>query len=388
MPQLKNHEFRCALAATALNQSGGALANAFKNASFIYGTSGAVGNMGGKVVKEFWLAGIRNNRRSSDEARRNLVSRAMFQKLQSRADNARVAVARKNRRSPEVEGLALFEPGQRAIAYLENGWQMMDMYYGQHGTESGILHTHRIPVIGEFVHRAMQFNGAYKHDVPGWKSYLETWPAANPGWWSGPIGELYGADLPVADRVKWSPTKEISRIIRWGISHFGGTIYFEGAEVPYRQVFLVNPLRHGDTEAEARAMFPHFVKGADTHPMGKGNIVSMWCGKKTPFYKTHFLVSWCFNADPVGAAVNNLPESIRLVNTLPVNSTSDLINLAVEDDSKSGEGPLILPIWNNFEPCLPEDNLESVGDLVDLFHQLWYANKKTKLKQFLDQRQP
>lgn len=380
MPIIKSHLVRCSEAAIAL---GSELVAAFSGVNFIYGTQGKHGNKAGKVIQALWQAGLQREQR-----RRGGGNAAVGKAIMHMRAGQRIAkMSNKPLVFPEqLRNLNMFEPGQRADQYLRHGWQMMDMYYGQDGNEAGVLHQHRIRVIGEFVHRAMQFSGSYDQNVPGWKSYYATWgEAAPPGWWSdNAAGKAYAQDMDESAQKAWSATKEISRIIRWGIRKFGGTIYFEGAEVPYRQVFLANPDRHGDTEAEARSMFPAFEPGSSTHPWGAGQVISMWCGKITPLYKTHFLLSWCFNPAPLAAPTNSMPFALRN-SVVQAPSSSELIALAIKDEIESSQGPLLQTLWDRFSDCDPLETVGSVADLVSLFHSTWYQDSITKLRLYLDQ---
>jgi hypothetical protein len=87
-------------------------------------------------------------------------------------------------------------------------------------------------------------------------------------------------------------TKEMSRIIRWGIYRFGGTLIFEGRGVYYGQVFASNAPRVGDTDLEARELFKYFKPGASTALFGKGKVVFHWGGVEMVPTKIHFLTNW------------------------------------------------------------------------------------------------
>ena len=112
--------------------------------------------------------------------------------------------------------LNLFDPGRRAQVYLAGGYQMMDMYYGQAGND---IYKLRDPDIAEFVHYAMGFKTAFTAKESGRDAYMAHFKTQAEGWRDGgPANTAYGI----------SATKEISRIIRWGIQTMGGTLVFEG----------------------------------------------------------------------------------------------------------------------------------------------------------------
>lgn len=101
-------------------------------------------------------------------------------------------------------------------------------------------------------------------------------------------------------------TKEISRIIRWGIGEYGGKILFEGADVYYSQVFGVGE-KLADTDLEARILLGFFDKKSiqegkftacignpdpKSADKGKGEVEFYWHGKPTAPSKLLFLTSW------------------------------------------------------------------------------------------------
>jgi hypothetical protein len=253
---------------------------AFKKSTFIYGTMGK----GSVIVRGLknWAAKAKLGAHPSDHLKRT-------------ADRE----------------LNLFDPGRRAEQYLAGGYQMMDLYYGQAGTN---MHTHRIPAIAEFVHHAMAFKGSFSMKQSGRDAYQETWKTKAEGWQANSPGD-YGH----------TATKEISRIIRYGIRTFGGKLIFEGREVYYNQVFYENPARIGDTDLEARELFQYFMPGTSSVPYGKGRLIFHWGGKETVPTKMHFLTNWVWGGQGVMHSANNMAK-----------------NTFAKDGALSN-------IWNNFQ---------------------------------------
>jgi len=178
--------------------------------------------------------------------------------------------------------LNLFDPGRRAEVYLAGGYQMMDMYYGQAGNN---VYKLRNPVIAEFVHYAMGFKTAFTEKESGRDAYMFHFKTTAEGWRDGgPANTAYGI----------SATKEISRIIRWGIQTMGGKLIFEGRELFYSQVFDTLAMRVSDTDLEAQELFKFFVPNTARVPFGKGTVIFNWAGKETVPTKYHFMTNWKF----------------------------------------------------------------------------------------------
>lgn len=216
------------------------LRNAFKNSTFVYGTQGN----GSTIVKGLRSWGKKTSLRE----------------------------------------LNLFETGRRGSAYLSGDRQMMDLYYGQAGT---FLHLNRNPVIAEFVHYAMDFKGEFSMRRSGRDEYIHTFRTGIEGWaWNSPSIKKYNG---------LTATKEMSRIIRWGIANFGGTLIFEGKDVYYSQVFDPSAPRVGDTDLEARELFKYFKPACSNVKYGKGKLIFHWNGKETVPTKSHFISNWKWN---------------------------------------------------------------------------------------------
>ena len=206
----------------------------------------------------------------------------------------------------------LFDPGRRANYWIDSGCQMMDLYYGETGTN---VHEKRIPAIAEFVHCAMQFSVPFEMKKSGRETYMEHFNTSIEG---------YDPNTPSAKQYRGlTATKEMSRIIRWGISRFGGTLIFEGRELYYSQVFA-NMERCGDTDLEARELFKYFTPGRSTVAFGKGKIIFYWSGKETVPTKVHFLTNWTWHNNETHGANNIAAATFLRENKL-------------------------LPIWNNFD---------------------------------------
>jgi hypothetical protein len=258
----------------AMNKVGEAkLVFAFKPTTFAYGTSG----FGSAIVKaaKIWAG----KKPAQDQKGANGGGAA--------ASRARII----------DRNLNLFDPGQRAKTYLAQGCQMMDMYYGQAGND---IYKKRDLVIAEFIHYAMEFNGNFRPEKSGRDEYMETFKTQIEGWDAGtPATQKYDG---------LTATKEMSRIIRWGVKKFGGTILFEGRDVYYFQVFDPNAGRKTDTDLEAIDLFEAFHPGLATVPWGKGKVTFNWCGHPTVPTHMLFLSNWRWDGIKTHG-IGNLPET-------------------------------------------------------------------------------
>lgn len=238
-----------------------ALRKAFRAKPFVYGTQGK----GSSVVRaaKAWAA--------------------------SKFDREEQVIARE---------LNLFEPGLRVATYLAEDAQMMDMYYGQ--KDNG-LYQKRDPIIAEFVHYAMGYKEPFEGAVSGRDAFLADTGKSHPGFegWQGVRWEGNNKiDGPKYGPENTTATVEISRIIRWGIQKYGGTLLFEGKEVYYSQVFNMHDKGwKGDTDREAIALFAFFQPGQSQAKFGSGKITFYWNGRETVPTHCHFLSNWGFPGD-------------------------------------------------------------------------------------------
>jgi len=278
--------------------------SAFKQSTFIYGTKGS-GSAVVRVLKA-WAARPRTNVANGGTG--NAAAAKDTNVADPGSGDAAEQKKEQLRRVIDRE-LNLFDPGRRANEYIENGYQMMDMYYGQAGTT---LHTKRNPTIAEFMHYAMDFIGPFNMNQSGRDAYMETFPGAAEGWCP---------DARAATKYNLTATKEMSRIIRWGIEHFGGNIIFEGQEVYYSQVFDKAVQNPRDTDLEAQELFEFFRPGASTVQFGKGKISFHWKGRETVPTRFHFRNNWKYTD-------GHTHKSDNMV-----------VNL---------KGTALRPIWNNF----------------------------------------
>src|SRR5262249_6118085 len=101
-------------------------------------------------------------------------------------------------------------------------------------------------------------------------------------------------------------------------------LIFEGREVYYSQVFDRNAPRVGDTDLEARELFPYFSPGVSSVTYGKGILIFHWGGKQTIPTKLHFVTNWVWGGQGVMHTKSNMAK--RTFNT----------------------DATLLPIWNSF----------------------------------------
>ncbi len=219
--------------------------------------------------------------------------------------------------------LSLFDAGRRFAVYSQNDYQMMDMYYGQANNN---LYEKRNDSIGSFIHKCMNFMGEYNPGVSGRAMYQKTWSTELEGWHpDSPKGRSWGG---------LTATQAISEIIRWGVRQFGGTIIFEGYGVYYNQVFLRAPGRIGDTDLEARDLFPWFHPGESCAAFGEagGRIIFHWAGVQTVPNHILFMLSWQWNDNRLNRPGNAV--GLRALEELQNNNAlnRDLWNRFIQSD--------------------------------------------------------
>jgi hypothetical protein len=124
----------------------------------------------------------------------------------------------------------------------------------------------------------------------------------NEGWNPHPITTAaYGNDE--FRNLEMTATKELSRVVRWLVGHFGGSIYLDGKDVYYGQVFHNDVLNwkgepaFGDTELEMRDLFQYFSPGkrSGTYGKGGGSVHFFWDSEPMEPSKLLFATSWRFD---------------------------------------------------------------------------------------------
>jgi hypothetical protein len=189
------------------------------------------------------------------------------------------------------------------------------------------------------------------------------------GWSESAITTLaYGTDE--FRGLNMTATKELSRIVRWCVGYFGGSIYLDGKDVYYAQVFRNDVLNwrgeaaFGDTELEMRDLLRYFVPGQRSGTFGKGNgtVEFFWDSEPMVPSKLLFATSWRFDAkannqwykklhvgnfEPSVAALVSRAEGLREswnVTATPQQTAATMQMLPVQNPD----------LWNNFMPLLPE----------------------------------
>ena len=315
------------------------LAQAFQNKPFIYGTAGAkvltdvaIKLVGSGIAPherkikqaeftiescEGFIADLTKRRESStpDSPEQTKIDQdlARYRGIIQKAQEEKAAEQKTVVEMKRLEGV--YDPGIRANAYMaEDGNQMMDLYYGQFGTTT---YQQRNPIIGKYVHLAMEFAGDYSQEQAGFESFYKTFgriahPDGVKPW--RPSGLIEGWDSwaktpeamqPITDsmaKYDMTATKYMSKMIREAVQCFGGTLVFDGADVFYEAVFSTRKVRVGDTAEEARALFPEFAKfpGQSSVKWGRGTLIFHWRGKEIAPTQALFRESWQYIGDRKG----------------------------------------------------------------------------------------
>ncbi|MEP3918040.1 hypothetical protein [Ascidiaceihabitans sp.] len=286
-----------------------ALENAFSTSTFIYGTVGpvalhaAAGNRGNAAARGAaqWVKHTKDN-------------------LLAKGVNPEAGVRFLNRE------FKLYDPGPRTAQLVAGNYQMMDMYYGMDNT----LFRNRIPAIAEFVHYAMQFDKMgvpFDPNVSGRDAFKQAFNTSNEGW---------NMDFTQRRVYGQSATQEMSKIIREGISRYGGRLIFEGKAVYGAGIFDL-AARQGDTDREAQALFQNFnVRGTPMAPLGQGILEFQWGGQATTPTRAHFLTNWSY----AGPSIHGVANRIHMTDKTQT-QTGHLNRLM-------GPNHGLRPIWNNF----------------------------------------
>lgn len=324
----------------------------------------------------------------------------------------------------------VFEPGVRAKSYGTGGLsagssveyklgggdavpyfsEMMDLYYGSKGSDTW---RDRNDFIGEYVHHAMGFKGTWEKEKtrPGFDSFFDTYGVVdpNPDSWrnkGGQSGRYEGWDAEVpsealrtmpdgsvkpdhvalfsarAGEAGMTATKYMSRVIREAIQCFGGSLVFEGAEVYYEAVFSTLPVvagggrwkgtvRESDTAAEARALFPNFVKFPNEPevPFGNGTLVFNWYGEKIAPTQGIFEECWQFGGDTPEELARKQQAGEVASTSGPYRSGSSLAALNAKLVSEGKPEETCTPLWHQFPRGTPgaskrRERLDALGKLT------------------------
>ena len=256
--------------------------------------------------------------------------------------------------------LPKYDAGPRRMNVATNELQMMDMYYGN----GGKLTRDRDMLIANFVLAATGLTGFGKvrFDPKVHVAPRLAFAAAN-----SLEFEAWSSQDPAKALFGTSTTKEISRIIRWGLAEFGGILIFDGAEVNYIGVFQTTPPggRRGDTDEEALSLFKYFTPGQHTVDFGTkgGKLVFHWYSELKVPSLLHFASTWVWNAgskrDKLKVDRRNFMHALLgrepYWAAMPPGQREAEAKLALTGYAKTLHNPSeLLPIWDNFV-ALPPD---------------------------------
>jgi hypothetical protein len=315
---------------------------AFKKNTFVYGTSGKGG--GHARLANIMTGAIRAGRR--------LVHRS------TDIDSPDRTVQAFGSKEPGPV-FSIFQAGPRQHVQRTHNHQMMDMYYGDEES-GGNLKDRADPDILAFVMYAIKLkflNGWQEHntwlkspDSSGNHPYsvLKNMGIAQAYYTSPQTDLMYGKDD--WNQQYMTATKEISRVIRWGIQEYGGTLVFDGAEVYYDQVFSQRD-RLADTDLEARILFQYFEPNKSWARFGQGKIEFHWHGKEVVPSKLLFLTSWVFNDFAARQWFKLVHEGNFAPSLSGLKNNPDQQYLSVLQEKEIWDirtGVEFLDIWNNF----------------------------------------
>ena len=306
-------------ALAAAQQQEEALAAAFRSSIFYYGTVGGATKLKDAAEKFGEILGgtrLRNIKvKEAAEKFKMVGARGRSKAAAAVAPSPGGPAKKGGAHRPGDHPLApIYYAGERFKAFQgQRGEgvqdaQMMDMYYGKEGTA---MHGMRNPAIGKYVHKGMGYAGEYDQMKSGREAYMETYStgarAGREGW------EKQTAEKPAAmfgEKGDLTGTMQISKLIRDGITKYGGTLVFEGKYVTNEGNFVPGAFK-GDTNMEAIALFPLFAAqpGASRVPFGNGQLVFHWGGKERYPEQELFTQNWLYNKPFEMSQLKAVPRS-------------------------------------------------------------------------------
>jgi hypothetical protein len=266
------------------------LRHAVKNKPFSYGTAGKKG--GGLKLGGIMAESINSTKNGSAAETRNSWA---LSKLPGDAGHANA-----------------FQSGARQVLQRQGALPMMDHIYGD-----GHIGDRANQTLISFIRYAVKIaplpwgdSALPGHALIGDRNLdrafhpfqLFVQLGVTQGWAEYPVTtSAYGQDG--FRGLNMTATKELSRIVRWLVGYFGGSICLDGKDVYYAQVFRndvmnwANMPAFGDTELEMRDLFQHFLPGqrSATFGKGKGSVHFFWDSEPMLPSKLLFSTSWKFD---------------------------------------------------------------------------------------------
>ncbi len=177
--------------------------------------------------------------------------------------------------------------------------------------------------------------------------------------------------------LNMTATKELSRIVRWLVGYFGGSICLDGKDVYYAQVFRndvmnwKNEPAFGDTELEMRDLFQHFLPGqrVGTYGHGKGSVHFFWDSEEMVPSKLLFCTSWRFDVTANNEwhkklHFNNFEPSVQRLIGPAIGAPATRLVTATEYQLAATIQAVPVQnsdLWNNFTPLPAEARTQGLA---------------------------
>ena len=212
-------------------------------------------------------------------------------------------------------GAVYYDPGPRVYEALNNGYQMMDMYYGNNSD----FWKGRDELIAHFIHHALKMPGSFDKDTSGRESYLKGYGTVVEGWAN--LDNKWGDGVPIVkyrctseptypkfsssgclDGLNWyTHTVAMSWVVRRMVQLWGGKIIYDGKAVTFSGIFE-NPPDTRDSNIEALDLFQYMGNGSGN--MGTGTVDFHYGGVKIKPSKELFLQHWTWTAQDPAAPID------------------------------------------------------------------------------------
>jgi hypothetical protein len=191
--------------------------------------------------------------------------------------------------TPEID-----DPGPRVNEAIRNGYQMMDMYYGN----DSFFYLNGQPCIAKYLHYALQLKSTYDSSVSGRDAFLldvadklEGWNAKSERQYVCVHHDPKGRYSSTQGEETYTHTQAVSWVVRRMVEFYSGKLIFEAKDVAYSGVFE-DPGYAADSNIEARDIFQYLPPGAAYGQMGTGEVFFHFDGKEKIPTKDLFLSMW------------------------------------------------------------------------------------------------
>jgi len=188
----------------------------------------------------------------------------------------------------------IYDPGPRVNEAIRNGYQMMDMYYGN----DSFFYLNRQPCIAKYLDYALQLKSTYDSSLSGRAALLRDVADGREGWDAKSERQYFcvhhdpkGRYSSTQGEETYTHTKAMSWVVRRMVEFYSGKLIFEGKDCAYSGIFE-DPGYAADSNIEARDIFQYLPLGAASGEMGTGEVSFHLDGVEKIPTKDLFLSMW------------------------------------------------------------------------------------------------